>query len=164
MYRQSLSIRLTEGDGQILAPADVTEVLTDDEASGHSYVLRTLSDDPQIAGMKDLYKIGFSRGPVETRVANAAKQPTYLMAPVKIVADYRAYNLKISALENLLHRVFADVRLDLTQIDRKGRNYDPSEWFVVPLPVIDQAIELIISGGIVDYVYDPASQTLRARS
>ncbi|WP_310964900.1 GIY-YIG nuclease family protein [Nocardioides terrisoli] len=164
MYRQSLAIRLSDEDGQIVTQAQMTEILTDDEVSGHIYVLRTLSDDPQIAGLKDLYKIGFSRGPVETRVANAAKQPTYLMAPVKIVVDYRAYNLKISALENLLHRVFAEVRLEITQIDRKGRNYDPSEWFVVPLTVIDQAIELIVSGGIVDYVYDPDSQTLRARS
>lgn len=162
MYRQSLSIRLTEGDGQIVVPADVAEVLAEDEASGHIYVLRSLSDDPQLTAMKDLHKIGFSRGPVEKRVANAAKQPTYLMAPVEIIADYRAYNVKISALENLLHRVFTDVRLDLTQIDRKGRDYDPSEWFDVPLPVIDQAIELIISGGILDYVYDSASRTLRS--
>jgi hypothetical protein len=162
MYRQSLSIRLTEGDGQIVAPADVTEVLTDDEVSGHIYVLRSLSDDTQIAEMKDLHKIGFSRGPVEKRIANAAKQPTYLMAPVEIVADYRAYNVKISVLENLLHRVFAEVRLDVTQIDPTGRDYDPSEWFVVPLPVIDQAIELIVSRRIVDYVYDAESRRLKA--
>jgi len=164
MYRQSLSIRLTEGDGQIVAPADVPDVLAADEASGHIYVLRSRSEDPQIAGMKDLHKIGFSRGPVEKRIADAPKQPTYLMASVEVVADYRAYNVKISALENLLHRVFAEVRLDITQIDRRGRDYDPSEWFVVPLSVIDQAIELIISGGIVDYVYDADSRTLRARS
>ena len=85
------------------------------------------------------------------------------MAPVEVVADYRTYNLKASALENLLHRVFAEVRLDLTQIDRKGRDYDPSEWFVVPLNVIDQAIDLIISGEIVDYVYDAAQRALVPR-
>ena len=85
------------------------------------------------------------------------------MAPVEVVASYRTYNLRASALENLLHRVFAEVRLDLTQIDRKGRDYDPSEWFVVPLHVIDQAIDLIISGDIVDYVYDVAKARLRAR-
>lgn len=164
MYRQSLAIRLSDEDGQIVTQVELPEILTDDEVSGYIYVLRSLSDDPQIAGIKDLHKIGFSRGPVEKRIANAAKQPTYLMAPVEVVADYRAYNLKISALENLLHRVFADVRLDITQIDRKGRDYDPSEWFDVPLPVIDQAIELIISGGITGYVYDPEARSLRARS
>lgn len=164
MYRQSLAIRLSDEDGQIVAQAQMPEILADDEVSGYIYVLRSLSDDPQIAEIKDLHKIGFSRGPVEKRIASAAKQPTYLMAPVEVVADYRAYNLKTSALENLLHRVFADVRLDITQIDRKGRDYDPSEWFDVPLPVVDQAIELIISGGITDYVYDPEARSLRARS
>ena len=155
---------LSEEDGQIVAPADVPEILTDDEVSGYIYVLRSLSDDPQIAGIKDLHKIGFSRGTVEKRIKNAEKSPTYLMAPVEVVASYRTYNLRASALENLLHRVFAEVRLDLTQIDRKGRDYDPSEWFVVPLPVIDQAIDLIISGAITDYEYDLRSRSLKARS
>lgn len=82
------------------------------------------------------------------------------MAPVEIVADYRAYNLRPSALEHLLHRVFAGVRLDVTQIDGRARAYDPSEWFVVPWKVINQAITMIMSGEIVDYVYDSASQRL----
>jgi hypothetical protein len=163
MYRQSLSIRLTEGDGHIVAPVDVPDVMTEDEVSGYIYVLRSLSDDPQIASIEDLHKIGFSRGLVENRIKNAANSPTYLMAPVEIVASYRTYNLRASALENLLHRVFAEVRLDVTQIDSKGRDYDPSEWFVVPPSVIDQAVELIISGGIVDYVYDPGLRSLRPR-
>lgn len=32
--------------------------------------------------------------------------------------------------------------------------------FLVPLPVIDQAIDLIMSGDIVHYIYDPAQQDL----
>lgn len=163
MYRQSLAIRLSDEDGQIVTPAEMPEIFTDDEVSGYIYVLRSLSDDPQIAGIKDLHKIGFSRGPVENRIKNAEKSPTYLMAPVEVVASYRTYNLRASALEHLLHRVFAEVRLDITQIDRKGRDYDPSEWFIVPHAVIDQAIELIISGKIVDYAYDASSQKLIGR-
>lgn len=164
MYRQSLGIRLSDEDGQIVAQAETPEILTDDEVSGYIYVLRSLSEDPQISAIKDLHKIGFSRGAVEQRIKNAEKSPTYLMAPVEVAATYRAYNLRASALENLLHRVFAEVRLDITQIDRKGRDYDPSEWFVVPLPIIDQTIELITSGGIVNYVYDAATARLRARA
>ncbi|TDW31423.1 GIY-YIG nuclease family protein [Cryobacterium psychrophilum] len=165
MYRQSLSIRLHEADGQALARAghDLTEVGDADKESGHIYVLRSRSDNPQIAAMQDLYKIGFSRNSVEKRIANAANAPTYLMAPVDIVADYRTYNLKPSALEHLLHRAFAEVRLDVTQIDTKGRKYDPSEWFVVPLKVINQAINMIMSGEIVDYVYSATSQQLVQR-
>lgn len=160
MYRQSLAIRLSDEDGQALVQTEMPEILTDDEVSGYIYVLRSRSDDPQIAAIMDLHKIGFSRGPVEKRIKDAEKSPTYLMAPVDVVANYRAYNLRASALENLLHRVFAEVRLDITQIDRKGRDYDPAEWFVVPLNVIDQAIELIISGDIVGYVYDARAQKL----
>ncbi|MGC5222559.1 GIY-YIG nuclease family protein [Micromonospora sp. DT81.3] len=162
MYRQSLGIRLSDEDGHILVRAELPEILDADEVSGYIYVLRSKSNDPQVAELQHLHKIGFTRGAVEERIKNADKSPTYLMAPVDIVASYRTYNLKASALENLLHRLFAAVRLHLTQADHKGRAYDPSEWFVVPLDVIDQAIELIISGGIVDYVYDAKNQKLVA--
>lgn len=167
MYRQSLSIRLFEQDGQAIVQtglSDDEEVLEGDTASGNIYVLRSLSADPQIAELKNLHKIGFTRGSVEARIKNAETSPTYLMAPVEVVADYRTYNLRASALENLLHRVFADVRLDLTQADHKGRNYDPSEWYVAPLSVIDQAIDLIISGDIVSYFYDREAQRLVSRA
>jgi hypothetical protein len=165
MYRQSLSIRLHEQQGQLLAHTGhgADEIGDADIESGHIYVLRSLSDDPQIADIQDLHKIGFSTTSVAQRIANAPKQPTYLMAPVEILEDYRAYNLKPSALEHLLHRVFAEVRLDITQIDRKGRDYDPSEWFIVPRNVINQAINMIMSGEIVDYIYDPAAQRLIER-
>lgn len=161
MYRQSLAIRLSDEDGYIVAAVEVPEILEDDQVSGYIYVLRSLSDDPQIAGIQDLHKIGFSRGPVEQRIKNAKTSPTYLMADVTVVASYRVYNLRASALENLLHRAFADVRLDVTQVDRTGRDYDPSEWFVVPRDVIDQAVELIMSGDVVDYVYDASTKRLR---
>jgi hypothetical protein len=154
MYRQSLSIRLAEGDGQIVVPAGFDEIFADDVATGYIYVLRSLSEDPRIAETKDLYKIGFSRGPVEKRIAGAEREPTYLMAPVEIVRSYRTYNMKTSALEHLLHRVFADTRLDVNQVGQNGRQYAPNEWFVVPLPVIDEAVDLITSGDIVDYIYD----------
>jgi hypothetical protein len=137
-----------------------SEILDADIESGHIYVLQSMSTDPLIANMKNLHKIGFSTTSVEQRLKGASSSPTYLMAPVKIVADYRVYNLKASALENLLHRVFADVRLNLTQVDRDGRDYDPSEWFVAPRDVINQAVAMIMSGEITDYIYDRASQRL----
>lgn len=167
MYRQSLSIRLFEQDGQAIVQTglDSEEVLDgNDIASGYIYVLRSRSDDPQIAGMKDLHKIGFSRGSVNKRIKDAEKSPTYLMAPVDVVANYQTFNLNVARFESLLHRIFADVRLDLTQIDRKGRDYDPTEWFIVPLKVIDQAAELLVSGEIVNYVYDSQSQRLVGRT
>ncbi|QCP06225.1 GIY-YIG nuclease family protein [Brevibacterium sp. CS2] len=166
MYKQSLMTRLYEQHGQVLARTgvDASEVLDADVESGHIYVLQSLSDDPAISGLPDLHKIGFSTTTVEQRIKNAESSPTYLMAPVRVVADYRLFNVKPSALEHLLHRVFAAVRLDLTQIDRKGRDYDPSEWFVVPRDAINRAVAMIVSGEIVDYFYDPVSQQLVPRS
>ncbi len=165
LYRQSLSIRLHEQAGQALvrAGASADDILDGDIETGHIYVLQSLSSDPLIANMKDLHKIGFSTTSVEQRIKNAEKSPTYLMAPVKVVADYRLYNVKASWLEHLLHRVFAEVRLDLTQVDRKGRNYDPSEWFVVPYDVINQAVTMIMSGEITNYVYDKTERRLVER-
>lgn len=167
MYRQSLPIRLFEQQGQAIVQTGLSDedMLDGNErSSGYIYVLRSLSDDPQIASLKALHKIGFSRGPVEKRIAGVEKSPTYLMAPVEVVASYQTYDLNVSKFENLLHHIFADVRLDITQIDSKGRAYDPSEWFVVPLPVIDQVVDLIVSGEIVDYTYDAQTQRLRGRA
>ncbi len=163
MYRQSLAIRLSDEDGFIVVDAGAPEIFGDDEASGYIYVLRSRSEDPQLASLKDLHKIGFTRGEVEKRIQGAEKSPTYLMAPVDIVASYRTYNMKTSALEHLLHRVFAEVRLDLNQVGADGRGYDPTEWFIVPRPVIDQAVDLIVSGSIVNYTYDAQTQRLRGK-
>lgn len=156
MYRQSLSIRLHEQQGQSVVRTgfDDDEIFDGDTESGHIYVLRSLSSDPQIATIADLHKIGFSTTSVEQRIKNAETSPTYFMAPVEIVADYRTYNLRPSALEHLLHRVFAEVRLNATQVDKHGRDYDPTEWFVVRRSVIDQAVNMIMTGEIIDYVYD----------
>ncbi|MCM3658088.1 GIY-YIG nuclease family protein [Agromyces mediolanus] len=166
MYKQSLMTRMYEAQGEVLARTgyDVADILDGDVESGHIYVLQSLSADPLIANMTDLHKIGFSTTSVEQRIKNAAKSPTYLMAPVKVLADYRLYNIKASWLEHLIHRVFAEVRLDLTQVDKKGRDYDPSEWFVVPLATINKAIAMIMSGEITDYIYDRMQQKLVERS
>ncbi len=163
MYRQSLAIRLSDEDGQIVVQSELPEILGDDQVSGYIYVLRSRSEDPQIAAIKDLHKIGFTRGSVELADQERREVTDLPDGPRRGCRQPTAlYNLKASALENLLHRVFAEVRLDVTQIDRRGRDYDPSEWFVVPRAVIDQAIELIMSGAIVGYVYDAKAQKLVA--
>ena len=163
MYRTSLAIRLGEQNGRAIVPADhvlsLDELGDADSETGHIYVLRSLSTDPQIAGLKHLHKIGFSTTSVNERIKNAINEPTYLMAPVEVVADYRVYNMRPSALERLIHRVFSDVRLDLSQVGPHGKNYNPSEWFIVPIKAIDQAIEMTVNGDITDFTYVPTSQS-----
>lgn len=156
MYRQSLSIRLHEQNGQALVRTKIgsEDFFEEDKVTGHIYVLRSESKDPVVRGIPNLHKIGFSRGEVRKRISNAEKDPTYLMAPVRIMEDYKVYNVQPSKVELLIHRLFAPARLDMTQIDGKGKGYDPSEWFMVPLSEIQKGIELIVSGDVVYYKYD----------
>lgn len=164
LYKSSLSSALGMEEGQEIVAHDFEKQAynldEEDAESGHIYVLRSLSIDPQISSLPNLHKIGFSTTPVAKRIAGAETSPTYLMAPVEVVADYRVYNVKPSKLENLLHRLFAEVRLDLTQVGGDGKKYDPSEWFMVPFDVIDQAIDMILTGDIVDFIYDGNEQDL----
>ena len=53
------------------------------------YILESLSKDSNVTTIKDLYKIGVTTGSVSNRIKNARKDPIYLMAPVKIVEDFR---------------------------------------------------------------------------
>ena len=77
------------------------------------------------------------------------------MADVEVVATYELYNINRTKLENLIHRVFDPARLDIEIKDRFGNPVVPREWFLVPLFVIDEAVEQIKDGTITDYTYDP---------
>jgi hypothetical protein len=98
---------------------------------------------------------------VQARIAHAPRDATYLLAPVDVVAEYRLYNINRTRLEGLLHRIFEPARLDLALPDRFGDEVQPREWFLAPLAVIDEAVDRIRDGSIVDYEYDPASAALR---
>ena len=127
-----------------------------DVTSGTIYVLRSLSDHPFITEHRNLiHKIGVTGGKVETRIANAAHEATYLLADVEVVARYKLAGIHRTKLEALLHRIFAPAQIDLTIKDRFGRPVRPHEWFLVPLPVIDEAIGRIRDGSITHVVYDP---------
>ncbi|MHC6154811.1 GIY-YIG nuclease family protein [Bradyrhizobium elkanii] len=132
-----------------------------DEASGVVYVLRSRSDHPTVVAHRDvLHKIGVTGGDVARRVANARLDPTFLMADVEIVATYELYNVNRARLENIVHRVFGPARLDIQITDRFGQPIVPREWFLVPLFVVDEAIDKIRDGTITNYVYDPQTASL----
>ena len=117
-----------------------------DVESGMVYVLRSLSKNPEIASIPNLYKIGFTTIPLEARIANARNEPTYLCADVEVVATWRIYNVKTSAFENLLHKLFDAVQL---QVAVDGTI--PKEWFIVPLNIIEQAVFCLINGKPIAY-------------
>jgi hypothetical protein len=156
--------RLSDPDaGPLFGPLFGDAAEPDDIKSGTIYVLRSLSKHPFVSEHRMLiHKIGVTGGKVETRIADAENQATYLLAPVEIIAEYRLHNLNRTRMENIFHRLFSAVQLDLTIEDRFGKPVKPREWFVVPLHAIDEAVERIRDGTITELVYDP--QTARLTS
>ena len=129
--------------------------------SGTIYVLRSKSNHPLIAKHRDvIHKIGVTGGRLNTRFARASLDPTFLFADVEIVATYKLNNINRAKLETLLHRFFGAARLDLEIADRFGNPVKPREWFLVPLPIIDEVVDRIRDLTIVDYEYDPSTASL----
>lgn len=170
LYKDETGRRLTDPDlgplfGVPTKPAPATfsadQPAPDDIESGTIYVLRSLSKHPFVAEHRELiHKIGVTGGKVETRIAGAAKDATYLLADVEVVATYKLHNLNRTKLENIFHRLFGAVQLDLTLEDRFGNPVKPREWFLVPLHVIDEAVERIRDGSITTAVYEPTTARL----
>lgn len=158
LYKDETGRRLTDPD---IGPLFGDAPEPDDIESGTIYVLRSRSDHPFVAEHRELiHKIGVTGGKVETRIAGADKDATYLLADVDVVATYKLHNLNRTKLENLFHRLFGAAQLDLTIEDRFGNPVKPREWFLVPLHLIDEAVQRIRDGSITDVVYDPTTARL----
>lgn len=162
LYKDDTGRRLSEPDmGPLFEPVFGAQPEPDDIASGTIYVLRSLSSHPFVAEHRELiHKIGVTGGSVEARIAGASKDATYLLADVEVVATYKLHNLHRTRLEAIFHRLFGAAQLDLTIEDRFGHPVKPREWFLVPLQVIDEAVERIRNGSITEVVYDPQSARL----
>lgn len=140
-----------------------SNITDEDEEAGYIYVLRSKSKDERIKAIDNLYKIGYSKVEVEERIKNAEKNPTYLMAQVKIITAWKCYNMNPQKLEQLLHNFFGKSCLNIDIFDDKKRRHTPREWFVAPIEIIEQAIELIISGEVVNYKYDVLNKRIVKR-
>jgi len=158
LYKDEAGRRVLEPTAPNLF-SDVWE--DDDVASGTIYVLRSKSDHPFIAQHRELvHKIGVTGGSVQTRVANAKQDATFLLADVEIVATYKMSGINRVKLENLIHRVFGSAQINFTILDRFNNPVQPKEWFLVPIHVIDEALDKIRSGAITNYVYSPEQAKL----
>jgi len=162
MYRDEASRLISNPSA---GPLFTDDAVDGDEASGTIYVLRSKSDHPLVSENRELvHKIGVTSSSVQKRLAGAKLQPTFLMADVEVVATYELFNINRSKLENLIHRIFDAARLDIEIKDRFGNPIVPREWFLVPLFVIDEAVEKIKDGTITGYVYDSNSASLVQRN
>jgi hypothetical protein len=158
LYKDEAGRRLTDPN---MGPLFSETWDDDDIESGTIYVLRSLSNHPFIAEHRELiHKIGVTGGKIETRIANASLDATYLLADVEVVASYKLAGINRTKLENLFHRIFAPAQLELTIQDRFGNPVRPREWFLVPLHVIDEAVQRIREGSITAMSYDPKKAQL----
>lgn len=153
LYRDETARRVTE---QSAGPLFGNVAEPDDLESGTIYVLRSKSEHPYVEEHRELiHKIGVTGQPVASRIANARNDPTFLLADVDIVAEYRLYNINRTKLEGLIHRALGPARLDLSAGDRFGKTVQPREWFLVPLSAIDELVSKISDGSVIEYRYDP---------
>lgn len=159
LYKDENGRRLTTAE---LGPLFGNSMEADDVETGTIYVLRSLSKQPEVAALGDsLHKIGVTGGRVEDRIANAKADATYLYAPVEVVATWKLANVNRTRLEGTIHRVFAAAQLQMSLPGTPGRTVQPQEWFVVPLPIISEAVERIRDGSITTFVYELSSATLK---
>lgn len=166
MLLQSLIKSLQDYNGWIISEHNsALEYILNakDSHTGYIYILKSLSKDPKIQSLSNLFKIGFSATPVEDRIKNVMEDPTFLMAPVRIVTTFECYNFNPQKLEQLLHNFFGSSCLNIDIFDANNKRFTPREWFIAPLNVIEDAIKLIINGGIVNYRYDLLNQKIVLR-
>ena len=141
-------------------PFHKNDITSQDKVTGHIYILSSLSENPEIKSKNDLYKIGFCTTSIEERIKNAENETTFLMSPVKVVSAYKTFNLDPQKFENIIHNFFSERCLDLKVADKKGNYKMPKEWYIVPINVIEEIIQLIINNKHQDYKFDHLSNTI----
>lgn len=140
--------------------ANAGMVKQEDIQSGWVYVLKSKSTNPDIASIKDLHKIGFSSTDIDDRIKNAKHEATYLFADVVKVVGFKVYNMQADKLEQLIQRFFASACLNIDIYSDNGQRATPREWFIIPLDIINRAIELVLNGQIVKYKYDEKNKII----
>jgi hypothetical protein len=163
---QSLASNLYKGGRRVTEP-DVETLermgLAPETKMATVYVLRSRSEDPQLTRFAHVYKIGSTRQTTAQRTANAAGEATFLGAGVETVAEYAVPVGVEKRVEHLLHGLLSPARLD-AWFDRGAEIVDVTEWFAVPLRVIEEAVALIENDAAADYVYHPETETFVLRA
>ncbi len=163
---RSFASQLYRFGRQVTDPLEATNDAVEmqlDGRIGYVYVLRSLSDDPAVQAIPDLYKIGFTTADVAQRTSGARRHATFLGAAVEEVSIYEMPTAMARGVENLLHRFFALARIDAWFEHEGVATAEVREWFSVPLAVIDEAINLLQAESIENYEYDPESRTIQLR-
>lgn len=131
--------RITDNEEHLLDELEEASI-----SSGHIYILKSLSKDPKIQEIKNLFKIGYTKGSVEKRIRNAENESTFLYAPVEVVAVYEVFNMSGNKFETAIHHVLAHKNLDVSILGVNGKLIVPKEWFIITLDELQEAINQIV--------------------
>ena len=112
--------------------------------TGFVYVLRSLSDRPEVQG---LLKVGTTAGAVEDRVAHAETQSTFLFAPVVIVETYELVGHSAKEAEQRIHQALRPYHIALRVTGPDGRSFSSVEWFKATPELVERAIRQVLTSG-----------------
>jgi len=160
LYENGQTISAHKDEGVKKLERELENITEEDSSTGYIYVLKSKSANPEIRNIEDLYKIGFSKNKTQKRIQDAEKQATYLMSDVELVSEWQCFNMNPQKFEKLIHQVFGHTCLDISVKDSRGKEHKPREWFIVPIHVIEDAVDKIISGEIVDYKFNNLTQCI----
>ncbi|SPP27298.1 conserved hypothetical protein [Brochothrix thermosphacta] len=126
---------------EITDEAALFESFGEEFTSGYIYVLKSLSSSPDITRLQNLYKIGFTKNDINTRLSKAENEVTYLKAPVKLVLSAEIKNVNAQKMERALHHSFSDRQV----IFQDNQYKKATEWYIVPIDEIEDKINEIIT-------------------
>lgn len=110
--------------------------------TGFVYVLRSLSDKPEVQG---LLKVGTTAGAVEDRIAHAETQSTFLFAPVVIVETYELVGHSAKEAERRIHQALRPYHMALRVTGPDGRSFSSVEWFKATPELVEKAIQQVLA-------------------
>lgn len=151
LYKDETGRRILRRDSTFDAMQGITH---HDKRTGLIYILRSLSKDPALRGIRNLYKIGYTEKELDRRIAGAERQQTYLEAPVQIVTSFECYNLDPRRFERLVHAMLHLQRVNVQLHSQDGSTYRPREWFDVELDTAREIVRRIVDGTISQYRMD----------
>jgi len=137
------------------ADADGLFASAPEQPQGHVYVASTRSTDPALADYAPLMlKIGSTSNEPAKRLQGCEKDPTFLLAPASLEAEWVVYVMPARIAEKILHAFFEGANIGISMPDRFGHKVDAREWFLVSLNAVREAIALLREKRLHHYKYD----------
>ena len=141
--------------------------ISNDIITGYIYILSSRSTHPVIkkfTEQSNLVKIGYCTTDVATRIANAKNEPTYLCAPVTVLKTFSCYNFDPQNLEDVLHTILDNHRLNIEIKDKNGNIFRPKEWFTISVQTASDIIDHLFAEDITDYYVDKIQGKLKRKT